>query len=268
MSVTQHILLSIDDYTPSPFEGASWESIGDPSARSLFAPLAIAVVPSSPTANSPMFKDFAQDSTTKTDGRWHAPDPFATISKTEVAEGIVAAPSISPEALSAQLEEQYRLGHEAGVQHGIQQASSVAETRAAQLSETHQAFQAMVTGELKQFYSQIEHEAVGLALEVAKRILAVTAEVRPDYIKEVVSSAVNALGASKPHSIRVSAQDYEFIKIVGLPPELSTSALGVRYIADDNIKSGCIVDTDFGQLDLQLDTMWEQIKTRVFEVVK
>lgn len=56
--------------------------------------------------------------------------------------------------------------------------------------------------------------------------------------------------------------------MIGLPVELNTEELGVTYVADESIQSGCVVETNFGELDLQLDQMWEQLRVSIEEAFK
>ena len=125
-----------------------------------------------------------------------------------------------------------------------------------------------INGQTQSFFVDTEKKAVELALAVARRILSTTAELKPEYIVDVIRMGVAKLGAATPIQIRVSPQDLEFLQVVGLPPELSAQELGAQFVADDSVRSGCVIETDFGEIDLDLDTMWQQISADLYGVYK
>ena len=69
--------------------------------------------------------------------------------------------------------------------------------------------------------SRLEKQAVDLSLQVSRKILATTAEIKPEYIITVIKEALTQLGAAKPVRIRVSPDDYEFLMVIGLPISLT-----------------------------------------------
>ncbi|HQH27834.1 MAG TPA: FliH/SctL family protein, partial [Oligoflexia bacterium] len=116
--------------------------------------------------------------------------------------------------------------------------------------------------------AMVEQYALQLAVEISKKILGSAVELRPEYILEIIRSGLHNLGAAKPMKVRVSPQDYEFIEVVGLPADLTPQETGVQYVSDEAIKAGCVIETDFGEVNLELDQMWEQVKNSLYAVCK
>lgn len=117
---------------------------------------------------------------------------------------------------------------------------------------------------------EIKHEqkCLDLALAIAKKILSTAVEIKPDYIQTIIKEALTQLSGTTPLKIKVSPQDYEFIEVVGLPRELAASELTLTYEMDDTINSGCIIETNYGEVDFVLENMFERIKKNLIEALK
>ena len=89
--------------------------------------------------------------------------------------------------------------------------------------------------------------------------------INPEYITQIVKEAVRSVGGASILRVRVSPEDMEFIKVVGLSEQLGELAKGWAFEADATIKSGCIVDSSAGEADFQLDRAWERIRAGVIK---
>lgn len=153
---------------------------------------------------------------------------------------------------------------------GLQEAEKIAEAKMAEsldvLSKQLAEFTASISSLLETRIQEAEKQSVKLALEISRKIVEETAEVKPEYVVGLIRKGLRSLEAAKALKIRVSAQDYEFLEVVGMPSDLTSSELGVQYVVDENIKSGCIIDTDFGEVNLEIDSMWEEVKSSLFSI--
>ena len=122
-----------------------------------------------------------------------------------------------------------------------------------------QSLTSAIHEEVREKVTTLEQHALKISLDVAKKIIHTTVDVKPEYILEILRRAMGSLGAAKPLRVRVSLDDYDFLDVIGLPPDLSPGELGITYVSDSSIKSGCIVESDFGEVDLELDKMWEEV---------
>jgi|GEM_PF-4102796 len=180
------------------------------------------------------------------------------------------AENIAEKALRDRIDEEnekIRQSHLAGHAQGIQETRSEMESKhEAEISRLKNMVE-QTLAELKEISRQSEKEAVELALSIAKKIVSATVELKPDYIIEIVRKGVQRLGAATPFQIRISEQDYEFLDVVGFPQDISEGELGIKYVADPLIKEGCIIETDFGIVDLELEQMWSQIKDSIYQAM-
>ncbi|MDR2337375.1 MAG: hypothetical protein LBE20_01850 [Deltaproteobacteria bacterium] len=242
------IIDSIKDYIASNYQDQGWERLGACEGED-FNSLECEKLGLMPSV-SPMFEDFEES---------------------QFAEVIAEADSdseINPELIEKIKEESFAAGKLAGREEC---KSLVTAEYTKQLEVLENKFQQLtfdINQEKKTFYEKLEKETLNLALQVAKRILQITVETKPDYIIEILHQAFATKLASQPLRIKLSRTDYEFIQKLGLPAELSPEKTGVEYVADNNIKSGCIVETEVGNLDLQIENMWREVVAQLEEIYK
>lgn len=256
------------DFRPSPYSRTEWETVGDRWPHRDFLPLEISVVGDDRLEPDPMFAIFDQGLTGKgVDLIGHG--GLAPQSRQPGPEAEAHAPTAEEiRALEEQLELRFAQGKEEGYALGFGDGERSVVERYEQLSARVAAITDGIASQVQGLLNRLQSEAVELSLQIARKIVTTTVEVRPDYIVDVIREALKALGAAKPLRVRVSPQDYEFLEVVGLPPELSTQELGVVYVIDESVRSGCIVETDFGEVDMILDKMWEQVRDSIYEATK
>lgn len=228
------------------FSSVSWESVGTSSSsgfsRSGFEG----------SSSSSGFQRFGSHQ------QAGVPEPLENAMSEETAE------KLEEVRQHQRLKEEYERGRKAGIEEGLDQAM----VEIIDNSQKQIAHLAAMTREFvvksQEVLRTAEVEAVKFALEVSRHILISTSDVRPEYIVDVVREGIRSLGAGTPTRVRISEQDYEFMQVVGLPPEISEEELGVKYVVDPLIKTGCVIETNFGEIDLQLESMWEQVKDKIY----
>jgi flagellar assembly protein FliH len=261
--------MSQKDFKPTPFKKSEWEVVGERFDTESFLPIEVPVLAGQEQKTDPMFEDFGstvpRDASMLYHGGGQAPERQVVrkgVAQREEEKPAVA--QISEEELQAKFEE----GRRAGFLEGENAAKELIAQRYDAITQRLDQFSNGIGAEVRAFFAQVEMNSINLALSVAKKLLLTTAEAKPEYIIEVIRKGLQSLGAGKPLKIRVSNDDYEFLKVVGLPAELSTEELGVEYTSDENIKAGCVIETDYGEIDLQIETMWEQVKESLFEACR
>lgn len=254
------LVLSQREYVPTPYRDQSWEYVGERLTDMDFTPMRMDVVKVDVAEPDRMFEVFdADDETKKCEELWHTEDKLLHTEEVEEVERPAK-------------EEELKAAAEAGYQKGVAEGQKLAEQKIHEHYEKLSGTVNEVASSLQQKFqdqlSIVEKEALLLALQISKKVLETTVEVKPDYIVEVIRRALADCGAGTPLRIRVSPQDYEFLTIVGLPADVLPSELGVQYVADEGISAGCVIETDFGHVDYELDKMWEQIKANLYEAYK
>ncbi len=254
------------EFTPSPYRDAVWETVGDSGGAVSFSPLELKIVGVSAAAD-PLFEQFAPSLASGVDRLWHS-----TTGKGQPSAVGSQSPSASIDLADyiprEEAEVEYQARFDAGYQQGVQVAREEAEAQEKERAEKFTELSASLRSQAQHLFTRIEKEAIKLSLAVAKKILITTADAKPDYIAQVIAEGIKSLGAAKPMRVRLSPEDLEFVEVVGLPPELSQQELGIKYVSDESIRSGCVIETDFGEIDLQLESMWEQVRENLFEVYR
>lgn len=251
------------DFRPTPYEQTSWEIVGELTKERDFVPLEVSILADERTGADPMFEEFAKGFDSEDESFVHGKGArrMATF-EDEVPQEI-------PADKLAELEAEFAVKLEEAKAAGFQEGNDAAEAKIAerydQLMQRLRGVTDAIYQQWSSLASKLERQAVDLSLQVSKKILHTTVEVKPEYIVSVIREALSQLGAAKPVRIRVSLEDYEFLTIIGLPVELSEQELGVTYVADESVKSGCVVETDFGEVDLVLDRMWAEVKDKIYE---
>lgn len=255
------------EFRPTPYVQTEWEKVGEGWPFPDFIPLEISVLHEDVAAADPMFTVFDEGLSGRgVQAIGHGGLPAPSLAARDEEQREPTEEEIR--ALEQLLEERYVQGRNEGLQEGYAQGEASVVARYEQLSQRVSQITDGIAKQVQALLERLQKEAVELSLQISRKILATTVDVRPDYIVDVVREALKSLGAAKPLRVRVSPQDYEFLEVVGLPPELSTEELGVVYVMDESVKSGCIVETDFGEVDMVLEKMWEQVRNSLYEVVK
>ena len=103
-------------------------------------------------------------------------------------------------------------------------------------------------------------------LEIIKLILTVSSKMvgdeisnnGKDVIKYVVKEALSHVSGKKIVAVRLSPDD---AKKINLLEEMKLVDPNIKILEDGTITSGgCIIETDFGSVDCQIETRWEEIR--------
>ncbi len=240
------------DYVPTPYRVSEWEGIETIDPKPMFRNLAVEILESN-SVFDPMFERFDVEAT-----KAEQSDESETESPLE---------RVPEEVLEEIRKQAYEEGLAAGKESGHADAQLEIVEKYEGLATSMKEITENIRAELNLKLEEIEKKSFELALEVSRRLLATTAEAKPEYILEVIRSGIGHLGGSKPFRIRVSPDDFEFLEVVGLPEDLTMEDAKIQYLSDENISSGCVIETDFGELNLELDKMWLEIKNMLFKAV-
>jgi flagellar assembly protein FliH len=115
----------------------------------------------------------------------------------------------------------------------------------------------------KQLYLKVEKEAVDLALAVARKIIGQEISVDRQIVLNVVKGALDKVIDHERVKIRINPQEMEMIQTAMFEflPHVENLE-NVHFEPDAGITSGgCIVETDFGNIDARIENQLEQIQT-------
>lgn len=245
-------------YRPTPYAETVWERLGESCAQSFFIS-EFSVLPREVKVD-PMFAVFEEG----------LPPQVEVLRHGELKEPEKETPvseELSQEKI-AQIEAEWMVKVEQARQESLALAESQYQAELAdfkaQMQEQLKQVQANLEQAMREEILAMEKRAVSLSLDVSRKLLKTTAEAKPEYIIDCIRDGLTKLSAAKPKRIRVSSQDFEFIQLIGLPPELSASELGVEYVLDENLTGGCVIETNYGEINLELDQMWSRVKDKIF----
>ncbi len=114
-----------------------------------------------------------------------------------------------------------------------------------------------LTDEREKIWQESESEIINLILSISKKIVGYEIDVNSiNVVKHVVKEALFFAGEKKVIAVRLSPDD--LVKINALEPKIMDES--IKVVEDGSITSGgCIVETNFGRVDSQIETRWEEI---------
>ena len=252
-------------YQETPYEDQEWEIVGQFTEDPVFEALEIPVVAQRATMFDPMFEDFGgRLGVNKGDAFQSAPGTSSAREK-EVKE--VEDPSLikmKPEALEAMKQEAFEAGRQEALRIAVQDNASKIAGLEKNISEVIKDLGAQLGEHLR----QVEKNSVELALSISQKIIHHAVDINPEYIGQIVKEALLHVGSSAIRTIKVSPQDFEFIEVVGLPKSLVELDGTWKFVADDSVRTGCVVETSSGEIDFRLDKAWERVSNNILKAVK
>jgi flagellar biosynthesis/type III secretory pathway protein FliH len=260
--------ISQASYAPTPYVDSSWEIVGEAVETTEFAPMQVQILPRTHSFVDPMFANYGGIDENPTGASWHLPEEVARsyrqqLERPDSAEPEVATIAITEEELEEIKQQAYMEGQQSGLEAAISanaEKMELAEARLLQLMEDLQK-------QVGQHQSMLERNAIELATKISLKIVHHTVSINPEYIVPVLREALGLTGTAQIKRVRVSAQDLEFIKLVGLQKAIKGFDGSWEFIADETVRNGCIVETSAGQIDFQLDPAWRRIRDKVVKVL-
>ncbi|MCB9030580.1 MAG: hypothetical protein H6619_05970 [Deltaproteobacteria bacterium] len=251
----------------SPFELESWEVIGELRENHTFEASGFEVVSREEVQSDDLYDDFGGRHKSEKGVLWHAPQgkkPRTLMDKKELEAIDGKRISMREEELKALIEE----AEKRGKQDAFVEAK---EGFVMQLANMNDSLAKMIEGLVKQnemALQELERKAVDLSVHIAKKLIDGAVEINPEYIVQIIREALQLTGSAIIKSVRVSPQDMEFIDVIGIAKQLKEYDGSWNFVSDENVSSGCVVETTAGQIDFQLDKAWERIANSVVEVVR
>ena len=111
----------------------------------------------------------------------------------------------------------------------------------------------------EKIWQESEHEIIKLILAISGKIVGEEISNNgKDVITYVVKEALSHVSGKKIVALRLSPDD---AKKINLLEEMKLVDKNVKILEDGAITSGgCVIETDFGSVDCQIETRWEEIR--------
>ncbi len=169
------------------------------------------------------------------------------------------------EAFEVGFEQGSAKGYELGEREGSQRAAEEVAARFKQeFAERFAAVDALIseiTAARERLIRSAERDVVALAIMIASRVL--VSEVKESSITpELVEEAVRQTMDRKHVVVRLNPADREAMTQDGRPLEaIFEGAAAVEFVDDESVgRCGCIVESNMGIVDAQLDKQIEQLR--------
>ncbi len=189
-------------------------------------------------------------------------DPILVLeaAQQEASRIVAEAEATALEVVEGARAEGYQSGYEAGI--------AAAEEEMRQRLQSIAAIAANVTVDKAALVKECESAITNLVIETAQKVIVREISLDRSIIVKIVASALERVVGQAILRIRVSPDDYELVRQYWTErqgPEDSQSP--TEIIADKRVKAGgCIIDTQGGTIDAQIDTQLAEIK-QAFDVV-
>ncbi len=162
-----------------------------------------------------------------------------------------------------------RAGHEAGLEQGRAEGmeriiTEVLEPHRELFEQLGPVWHEQLTSfarDREQLLDDARRELLGLAIEIARRVVRRTVEVDESICAEQVAEAIELLGRPTSLRISVSPHDRELIERA-LPGLLEQARVteGVELLESDEVqRGGCVVSTGEGTVDARIDTQLARV---------
>jgi len=159
----------------------------------------------------------------------------------------------------------YKEGHKTGYDEGFKAAFQKGETSAKEeftpLLETLNSLIQELSGFRKLMYPKVENEMVGMIVDLTKKVLGNEISSKEDSVKQMILLAMNSVIDKENMVIRIHPSDKGYAE--EFRPELKRLFSEIKNITFEDHsgmeRGGCIIDTNFGSVDAQVDQLEEQI---------
>lgn len=170
-------------------------------------------------------------------------------------------------------------GHSEGYRNGLKQAETEIAQRSQQLADelveqrlstvlpaVSQLLDEIVTAR-SQCQAEWERELVDLSTGIAEKLIRRTFEATPDAMTGLVQDAVQLAVGKTSLELRLNPRDLEALgDRVRVAVRESARGIEVKLLGDDKVSpGGCIVMTEHGEIDAQIETLLTRISDELLE---
>lgn len=182
----------------------------------------------------------------------------------ESDEAHLSPPDLAEVREAARLEG-YQAGFEQGHAHGLAAAEEQIADSIRRLSD----LLSTIHQKHATFFRAAERQVVGLALQIAQKVIEREVENMPDLAVNVIRSALEEMDARTAMRVRVHPDDAELLQrrwSQVVPPGIGSERIELQ--PDERIQpGGGIIETTHGQVDAQLDTKLAQLGNALWTFV-
>jgi flagellar assembly protein FliH len=178
-----------------------------------------------------------------------------------MADAITKAKSIAIEIKENAQQEGHKTGYDEGFKAAYEKGENSAKEEFIPLLQTINS----LTRELSEFrtmmYPKVEKEMVEIITGLTKKILQHEIDTKEDSVKQMILLAINSVVDKEKMVIRIHPSDKKHAE--AFSPELKNLFSEIKNITFEEHsgieKGGCIIETNFGTIDAQVDQLENQV---------
>ena len=152
-------------------------------------------------------------------------------------------------------------GHDTGYEEGFKKGEEAAQKEFSPFLATIEDLIADLTIFRKNMYDKLEREMVEMVVSLAKKVIHFEFSTRDDAVQEMIRLAVQSVLDRESMVIKINPADKGYAE--SFRPELHhlfSEIKNITFEAHSGVeRGGCIVETNFGVVDAQIDKLGEQM---------
>ncbi len=152
-------------------------------------------------------------------------------------------------------------GYDSGYSEGFKKGEDAAREEFKPFLETIEVLISDLTGFRKDMYDKVEREMVEMVVSLAKKVIHFEFSTRDDAVQEMIRLAVQSVLDRESMVIKINPADKGYAE--SFRPELHhlfDEIKNITFEAHAGIeRGGCVVETNFGVIDAQIDKLGEQM---------
>ena len=153
-------------------------------------------------------------------------------------------------------------GYEEGVTEGMKKGHEEAKNSVKDLLKIFQSGIGDLANLRKNVFDHSEGEIIDLVLMVAKKVIHEELMINRDVVLNVIKAAMQNILHKEKMTIRINPEDFDYA--VSCKPDLQAYVEDLRNVVmekDDTIsRGGCIIITETGKVDAQLDNSFTEVE--------
>ncbi len=251
------------NYKETPYEATRWEILGNYHEEQTFFPLTLDIINNDRLLSDPVFADYG--GVDHREGKcMHLPEAEAfDFGKYEEKNEEVEIEKEKEEELKLKEEELEKIKteyYEKGKNEALEEAKKEKELLENKYSLEIDTFLEDLKNQVVSHNETLEKEALNLSIAIAKKVLDQQITVNPDYIVTVISKALQSMDGAHIKEVRVSTESYEFLKNLNIKELFKNDEQqDCKFVKDDTIKKGCVLETSAGDVDFNLENTWNRV---------
>ncbi len=152
-------------------------------------------------------------------------------------------------------------GHDTGYEEGFKKGEEAAQKEFSPFLATIEDLIADLSIFRKNMYDKVEREMVEMVVSLAKKVIHFEFSTRDDAVQEMIRLAVQSVLDRESMVIKINPADKGYAE--SFRPELHhlfSEIKNITFEAHSGVeRGGCIVETNFGVVDAQIDKLGEQM---------